>query len=274
MVIPEQVRSVIDAGGLFVLNHSGGKDSQAMVIALLPHLPREQVLLVHADLGKVEWDGAEEHIRATAAGLPLVVCRNENKDLLSMVHARGMFPSPQQRQCTSDLKRGPIERTIRRYLKANPRFGGLVVSCMGMRGQESPNRAKLATWKRHDRNSVAGRDWYDWLPIHDMTTDRVFETIREAGQEPHPVYAMGMSRFSCRFCIMASRQDLVTAAILSPAIYREYVLAERSTGQTMMMPVNGRRMTLEEITGVPCPDPGVVGVGDGPYASYPGASAP
>jgi DNA sulfur modification protein DndC len=175
------------------------------------------------------------------------------RDLLQMVEERGMFPSPSLRQCTSDLKRGPIEKAIR-HMGAK-----LIVNCMGMRAQESSSRAKLATFKLSERNSKAGREWYDWLPIHDWTIEDVFASIAAVGQKPHPIYATGMSRFSCCFCVMANEADLTTAARLSltnpelfndPALYREYVKRERSTGQVMLMPKNGVRRTLEEVTGV------------------------
>jgi DNA sulfur modification protein DndC len=77
------------------------------------------------------------------------VIAHPSKTFFDMVEHRGMFPSPSTRQCTSDLKRGPIEREIRRYLKAHPEFGGLVVNCMGMRAEESPGRSKLQTFKRN-----------------------------------------------------------------------------------------------------------------------------
>ncbi len=260
MRVPEEIKDVVARGGLFVVNHSAGKDSQAMLQKVLEVVPPDQVVVIHANLGRVEWNGVVDHIVRNSHGLPLIVCSNERKDFLEMVERRGMFPSPQQRQCTSDLKRGPIEREIRRHLKANPRFGGLVVNCMGMRKQESANRAKLTDLKRNEGNSIAGREWYDWLPIHDMLIDEVWATIRDAGQEPHPAYAAGMSRLSCRFCIMASDEDLATAARLSPELYREYVMMERRIGRTMMMPRGGVAKTLEEITGVPLPPPATVRV--------------
>lgn len=137
-----QVRDLVRRGALFAVNHSGGKDSQAMLVRVLQLVPRDQVVLVHADLGEVEWAGAQAHIAATAPGLELIVAEPATS-FFQMVDRRGMFPSPSVRQCTSDLKRGPIERELRRYLKANPRFGGLVVNCMGMRAAESDSRAKL-----------------------------------------------------------------------------------------------------------------------------------
>jgi len=140
--VDPEIRDLVARGALFVVNHSGGKDSQAMLIRLREIVPVAQLVLIHADLGEVEWDGNIDHIKATAADIPLIVCRSR-RGLLEMIRERGMFPSPQMRQCTSDLKRGPIEREIRRYLRANPRFNGLAVNCMGIRAQESPARRNL-----------------------------------------------------------------------------------------------------------------------------------
>lgn len=244
-VIPARIHELIASGALFVVNHSAGKDSQAMLIRLRELVPASQMILIHADLGDVEWPGNLDHIRATAPDLPLLVAK-ARRGLLQMIEERGMFPSPSNRQCTSDLKRGPIEREVRRYLKVNPQFGGQVVNCMGMRAAESTSRAKLTVFKRNDRNSKAGRDWYDWLPIHDLSTDEVFATIERAGQAPHPIYAAGMTRLSCCFCIMASQRDLTTAANLNRPLYERYVALEKKIGHTLSM----SQRPLEEITGV------------------------
>ncbi len=248
--ILERVIALRDRGALFVLNHSGGKDSQAMTAVVRRMVPDAQLIVVHADLGEVEWDGVIEHIEATIGDLPLIVCRNERKTLLEMVERRGQFPSPQQRQCTSDLKRGPIERTIRGYLREHPEFGGLVVNCMGMRAQESSGRSKLSAFKLNEGYSIAGREWYDWLPIHSMFLDEVWQTIADAGQRPHHAYSLGMTRLSCAFCIMSSTADLRTAAIHNPQLYARYVELERRVGRTMMMPSGGVQRGLEEITGI------------------------
>lgn len=243
-MIPTEVSHLIERGATFVVNHSGGKDSQAMFHFIRRYVPDDQIVVVHALLPEVDWDGVVEHVQDTILGLPLYTCR-ARRTLLEMIEERGMFPSPQQRQCTSDLKRGPIERTIRGM------GCKLIVNCMGMRAQESASRKKLTTFKINERNSKAGREWYDWLPIHEMLVGEVFELIRSVGQEPHWAYAAGMTRLSCCFCIMASTADLTTAARLNPALYRRYVDLERSTGQTMLMPdkKHGRR-TLEQVTGV------------------------
>lgn len=242
---PAEVKALVARGALFVANHSAGKDSQAMLIELRRHVPDAQIIVIHADLPEVDWEGGIEHIRSTIGSLELIIA-SSRKTFFQMVEHRGMFPSPANRQCTSDLKRGPIEREIRRHLKDHPEFGGLIVNCMGMRAEESTGRAKLTTFKHNALNSKAGWEWFDWLPIHDLTAAEVFADIAAAGQEPHWAYAAGMTRLSCCFCIMASEADLRTAARLKPDLYRKYVETERRLGFTLSM----SRRPLPEITGV------------------------
>lgn len=233
------IPALIDAGALFVVNHSGGKDSQAMLIKMLALIPAKQMLVVHASLGDVEWPGALElaEKQATDAGLPFVVARAP-KGFLDMVERRfetrpdaPSWPSAKHRQCTSDLKRDPIDREVRRFAKAHG--FSQIVSCMGLRAQESAMRSKRPVMAKNARNSIAGRDWYEWNPIHAMSADEVFDTIRGAGQEPHWAYAQGNDRLSCVFCIMASRHDLRNGAKQRPDLFARYVELEKRTGYTM-----------------------------------------
>jgi DNA sulfur modification protein DndC len=241
----QAVQGLIADGVLFVVNHSGGKDSQAMMALLTGLVPASQLLVVHAVLEEVEWEGVLEHIQGTIGSIELIQARPAST-FFQMVDRRQMFPSPKNRQCTSDLKRGPIEREIRRFLAANPQFGGRIVNCMGMRAQESSSRAKLTTLKPSAKNSVAGRTWFDWLPLHNLTETEVFTVIAEAGQKPHWAYGAGMTRLSCCFCIMASQGDLRTAARLNPVLYARMVAKEKEVGHTLSMLGKG----LEEVTGI------------------------
>ena len=179
IAIPAECRALIERGALVAVNSSGGKDSQAMAILLSRVVPREQLLIVHAPLGEVEWPGTIEHTERTIpAGVPLILARTASgKSLLERIEDRGWFPSAHARYCTSDAKRTPIERELHRYLKAHPRFPSLVVNAMGMRASESPARSKLSPWRRNDRNSRAAREWFDWLPIQGLETADVFHVI-------------------------------------------------------------------------------------------------
>ena len=170
VAVPPRCEEMIRAGALVAINHSGGKDSQAVTILLSRIVPHDRLVAVHAPLGEVEWPGTVEHIEATLpAGVPLIFAPvASGKTLLDSIEARGRFPSPRVRWCTSSLKRGPMDRELRRYLKANPRFGGRLVNAMGMRAEESPARAGKVRWWRYDRMSVAGCEVFDWLPIIEL----------------------------------------------------------------------------------------------------------
>ena len=100
-----------------VVNHSGGKDSTRMLGLVRQKFPDVPTYAVMADTGFEHKApvSAEDWARSRCAefGLDLTVVRNPKRTYLEMVEQRGMFPSPQFRQCTSDLKRGPIEKFIR-----------------------------------------------------------------------------------------------------------------------------------------------------------------
>lgn len=235
-----EIQELIASGALFVSNHSGGKDSQALLIKLLEIIPASQLLVVHASLGPMEWPGAMElaQEQAQAAGLPFIVAK-ANKTLLEMVERRfenrpevPSWPSASTRQCTSDLKRGPIQREVRRYAKANG--FKVIVNCLGLRAEESPGRAKRKAFSRMGiSNSVL--TWYEWLTVHDMKTEEVFGTIADAGQQPHYAYAEGNDRLSCIFCLFGSKRDLRNGRRHHPELLGQYDALEKRTGYTMHM---------------------------------------
>ncbi|REK69313.1 phosphoadenosine phosphosulfate reductase family protein [Paenibacillus paeoniae] len=241
----ERIQQLIDQGAIFFCSHSGGKDSQAMYAYLRTLVPDHQIVVVHADLGDVEWQGVQEHILTTTEHEVFTV--RANKEFLEMVDARGMWPSAKHRQCTSDLKRGPIMKFIRHYLKDRGlRIG---VNCMGIRAAESTARAKKEPFRFNASESCGHRDVWDWMPIFDWTTQQVFQYIKDAGQEPFWAYADGNERLSCVFCIMGSVNDLRHGARCNPDLYRRYVDLERKIGHTMF--TKGRDpITLEERTGI------------------------
>lgn len=239
----EQIQELVARGALFVVNHSGGKDSQAMLIRIRQLVPASQILVVHADLPGVEWAGTQEHARRYCQDLPFITAVAV-KTFFQMVDSRKNWPSPSNRQCTSDLKRGPIEREIRRYIKRTG-HSGLVVNCMGLRAQESSSRAQATVFELNEKNSVAGREWYDWLPIHDWSKDKVLLEIKKAGQELHPAYGLGMSRLSCAFCIMSSKADLRIAAQHNPDLFQRILAKEQEIGKTMFA-VKGKPVALDQ----------------------------
>src|SRR5437763_577098 len=85
-----------------------------------------------------------------------------------------------------------------------------VINCMGLRAEESPNRAKAQVF-RQLKISNSKRTVYEWLPIHAMTTDEVLAYSQQYGIPLHPVYIWAggyLKRFSCRLCIMMTAGEI------------------------------------------------------------------
>ena len=237
----------VNAGALVFCNHSGGKDSQAMYLHLREVVPTDQLIIIHADLGDlVEWGGVKDHIRANIDGRKLEIAHayyrdGSNKDLLGYVRKRGMWPSNSSRFCTSDLKRDPISREIRRIMKE--RGVTRAINCMGLRAEESANRAKALPWKLNTRLTNTKRTVHDCNPILQMKEHEVYAAVATAGQEVHWAYKAGMNRLSCSFCVLAGKDDLRTAAKLRPDLLQTYLDLEQEIGHTFQ-----NKRSLAEIT--------------------------
>ncbi len=256
------LRSLVSMGALVVVSDSGGKDSQAQGILLSRVVPREQLLFVHASLGRVEWEGTLEQARyhAANAGAPFVVVSSK-EDFLQKVHGRfarrpdaPSWPDPVNRWCTADLKRGPIQKGVLAY--ANERGFRIIVDAAGIRAQESSARARQPVWSLEESKSLlvrqsrgklvpASRLWVKYAPVHALTRTEVFAVIAAAGQRPHAAYVMGNERLSCKFCIMGSKPDLVNAAEHDPELYAEFLDTEAATGWKFQ---HGR--SLQDIVGL------------------------
>lgn len=248
ITLTPEIDEFIGAGAIFYVSHSGGKDSQAMYAEMRKVIPHDQIVVVHASLGEVEWPGVIEHIRQNIDH-PLNVVQ-AGKTFLGMVEKRGMWPSSAHRQCTSDLKRGPIFKFIRNNLKA--RGATVAINCMGLRAQESTARAKKTPLAYNNMQSSRGRAVWDWLPLFHLSTAKVFGIIRDAGQKPFWAYEKN-ERLSCVFCIMGNQNDLRHGAERNPELFRKYVELEKKIGHTMFM--KGKTpVYLEDHIGVTLPE--------------------
>lgn len=223
---------------VILANISGGKDSQAALDETVRAADaagvRHRIVTVFCDLGdEDEWPGTRELAAEHAAhyGVRHEVVRREiataggrrvPQSLSEHIEARGMWPDAARRYCTSDMKRAPVHRLMTR-LAGEKRAAGItrrrvrILNVLGLRAQESPGRALLAPFARDQRATNQTVRLVDqWLPVHDWDARQVWDRIASAGTRPHPVYAAGMPRLSCRFCVLASRSALVLAARLDP----------------------------------------------------------
>jgi 3'-phosphoadenosine 5'-phosphosulfate sulfotransferase (PAPS reductase)/FAD synthetase len=105
-----------------------------------------------------------------------------------------------------------------------------ILNVLGLRAEESTDRARLADFAADSASSNGKRHVDRWLPIHSWTTRQVWSRIAEAGTRHHWAYDLGMSRLSCRFCVLASRADLLVSARENPDLAAEYAAVESRIG--------------------------------------------
>ena len=223
-----------------VVNSSAGKDSQAMsdyVVELVDtaKVPRQRIIVAHADLGRVEWAGTRELAQEQARhyGLTFIAIARPQGDLLDHIAKRGKFPSPSSRYCTSDHKQGQVAKVFTQLADRTRRCGIRVcqiLNCLGLRAEESPARARRLPFGLNEMASNGRRIVHDWLPLHSWTTAQVWERIRASGVRHHPAYDLGMPRLSCCFCIFSPRSALLLAGKHNPQLLDAYVKVERAIG--------------------------------------------
>ena len=247
-----------------LVNSSAGKDSQAMLDLVAEMATAEGVLdrlvVVHCDLGRVEWPGTRElaETQARHYGLRFEVVSRPQGDLLDHIESRGMFPDANNRYCTGQHKTQQVYKLMT-ALKDEAALDRPVriLNCLGLRAQESKKRAGQAPFSFDERASTqTTRHVWEWLPIHSWTIDQVWHRIRKSGVPYHPAYDEGMPRLSCSFCIFASKSALIRAAQLRPDLAAEYVGVEQRINHTFKKALSmaeivaaAERETVAEIDG-------------------------
>jgi 3'-phosphoadenosine 5'-phosphosulfate sulfotransferase (PAPS reductase)/FAD synthetase len=247
--LDENEMTVVDLASYdyIIVNSSAGKDSQAMLSGMVCRcddlgIDHSRIIVVHADLGRVEWDGTKElaKLQAEMLGLRFEVISREQGDLLDHVESRGMWPDSVNRYCTSDHKRDQISRIFtklskefRQVEKRQVRF----LNCMGIRSQESAARAKKTPFEHNTRASTKTTKFVDtYYPIFDWTVEQVWAEIERSGLPHHGAYDLGMTRLSCVFCIFAPKSMLMIAGAHNRALLDEYVRVEQKIGHTFRAP--------------------------------------
>lgn len=226
-----EIDGLLNRNAVVAIGVSGGKDSVAVTLAVGRHLddightgPR---LLIHSDLGRVEWADSLPACERLAAkmGWELVVVKRNAGDMLARWEGRWKanlrryaelscvklilpWSTPSMRFCTSELKTAIITSELRkRYL------GRDILNVTGIRRQESDNRAKMPVAAPMAALQRRGAVGFAWNAIIDWTLEEVLQEIADAGLALHEAYTIyGVSRVSCAFCIMSAMADLVAAA--------------------------------------------------------------
>ena len=248
--VPTEITVALDASAPVFIGVSGGRDSQALAYRVCAHLddieysgPR---FLVHADLGRVEWEDSLlicERL-TERLGVELVVVRRNAGDMMDRWLSRWAgnvaryanlecvklilpWSTAAQRFCTSELKSQVIAREMRRRFPE-----GDVVSAVGIRREESAKRARMPAWKQDERTTRKRGVGHTWNPILGWRRGDVNDYVRIRGDELHEAYRLyGSTRVSCAFCVLSSEHDLRASSNCADnhAIYREMVALEATS---------------------------------------------
>lgn len=238
-------------GAVVAYSLSGGKDSSVAAHAVHRYLdsighPRSDRIAIHSDLGRIEWWDSHAICEAIADRIeaPLKIVRHSKHDMISRWEQRfengkrryenlevfnliGPWSSASLRFCTAEMKQQVISPALKKMFS-----GRTIISVIGVRREESANRASAPVSKVESRWSDARTTLLSWNPIVDMTEADVFAYHDDHGIPLHPAYRMwGCSRVSCRFCVLQKQSDQVAAAREpgAPPIYRHLVGLEAAS---------------------------------------------
>lgn len=247
--LSSEVLALIHADAPVAIGVSGGKDSCAVAFATSRVLDdlghRGPRVLVHADLGEIEWEDSLPLCRRLAAvlGLELLVVARRAGGLIARWEKRWTdnvqryadlrcvklilpWSTASMRFCTSELKTAVICGELARRFR-----GATILSVSGIRRDESRDRARAPVAAVQPRlvQPRFGTRGIDWHPIGGWSRDDVLELLADLRFPLHPAYTVhGCSRVSCAFCILASRADLAAAsrAEQNHAVFRRLVALE------------------------------------------------
>lgn len=218
--VTPKVTEMLDSGCVVAIGISGGKDGAAAAIRLASYLdevghtgPR---VLIHSDLGRVEWKDSLPRCEALAKrlGWELMVVNRKAGDMMARWEGRWAnnvaryeslecvklilpWSTPSMRFCTSELKTAVICSALSKRFK-----GQNILSVTGVRHAESAARAKMPICSPQPLLTKKGVEGYNWNAIIEWPTEDVYAYHEEVDEPLHEAYTKyGSSRVSCSFCI-------------------------------------------------------------------------
>ncbi|MDC9514416.1 phosphoadenosine phosphosulfate reductase family protein [Pseudoalteromonas sp. CST5] len=298
----------LQAYDIYVVFLSGGKDSVACLLELIEQgIPRDKIECHHHLIDGegpefMDWPCTEEYCKALckALGVKLYFSWKEGGFLREMERdnaptAAVLFETPEgetkkvggdsdklgTRKQFPALSADLRVRWCSAYLKVDvgkkvishqKRFEGkrtLVLT--GERAEESPSRARYASFEPHASSSTKvaqkdaqgqkriGRDGkviFDikrnkkrfvdhYRIIQDWEEERVWDLMKKYRILPHPAYILGFGRCSCLICIFASANQLATIQSFMPNRFENIEAVEAKYGKTIHFSRNSDKEVVQ-----------------------------
>jgi 3'-phosphoadenosine 5'-phosphosulfate sulfotransferase (PAPS reductase)/FAD synthetase len=138
------------------------------------------------------------------------------------------------RWCSAYLKIDVAARAITNQERFN---GKRTLFITGERAEESPGRARYATFERHrtdKRDSPKLRRHVDhWRPVHHLSETEVWALLERWRINPHPAYKLGWGRVSCAGCVFGSNHQWASLRAIDPERFNQIAAYEREFGCTI-----------------------------------------
>lgn len=272
-----------------IVSYSGGKDSLALVLAMLgQRVPREKILLWHqhvdgepGDKPFMDWPCTADYCRATAAALGVrlmfqwrhggfrreMLKQNDKIAPVSFdlynggigtaggkngkISTRRLFP-----QVTADLSKRWCSAALKidvadLAITNDPQFkNAKILFLTGERRQESSARSRYAEMEQH-RKHTRTRHVDHWRYIIDWEEQHVWKVIQDYGIVPHPAYRLGWGRVSCMSCIFGLADQWASVRLIAPEYFREIAAYEAEFGKTIKQ---GKSVIQLADAGTPYPE--------------------
>jgi 3'-phosphoadenosine 5'-phosphosulfate sulfotransferase (PAPS reductase)/FAD synthetase len=223
-----------------IIQVSGGKDSTATILWAIDK--GLEFTCIFCDTGN-ESQITYDYLDYLESTLNLDLIRIKPKlDFWELAKKKKRFPSTKARFCTTELKVIPFTNWLLEQ-------SGSFRIYMGMRAQESGNRANMNTMDDYfklRKGDYAVRKIRAWLkagneaiavlPIHSMTHSEVFALHKKHSIKPNPLYLQGLNRVGCFPCIMCRKGELSIIAKEFPEVIEKIAQKEKELGSTFFPP--------------------------------------
>lgn len=221
----------------YIVAYSGGKDSTAVALWSLEHLPHAKLRFAFCPTG-AQWPETFPYLEYIEDKLGITIERIRAGDrqrppdsrdksvfigptnLYDMIRKRGMWPGAQYRYCTAYLKRWPLTLYARQDC-VHP------VLLFGQRAGESKTRSKLPQYDAGGNRT--GIPIY--RPILRWSQDDVWQCLATHNILPNPVYNYA-TRANCWCCPMARQQELFNFCCKYPEEAQRWADLEVEIGHT------------------------------------------